>query len=275
VLLVDAKRRLKHVLGRLVYGAGLHRRLLSDRAVIALFHRVDDALAGNPITCTTSEFRSYCSFFQRYFTVVSLEDLLGRLRRRESVGGCLAITFDDGYVDNAETAAPELKRRGLPAAFFVATNFIESNHVPWWDADRSITSRWMTWDDVRAIRDRGFEVGSHTMNHVDLGRVDGAEADAEIAQSRARLEAELGAPVLLFSYPYGRPENFTEANRERVRRAGYGCCLSAHGGTVRIDSSPFDLHREPVSPWHLSPYHFGFELLFHGSAYRPTSPSVA
>ncbi|MFN2565211.1 MAG: polysaccharide deacetylase family protein [Gemmatimonadaceae bacterium] len=265
------KRQLKRVLGALIYRTGMHRRLLRDRAVIALFHRVDDRLRGNPITCTTGEFRAFCAFFSRYFTVVSLGQLLDKLDRGEHVGGHLVITFDDGYKDNTRAAA-ELERWALPACFFVATNFIESNHVPWWDAERSIASEWMSWDDVRRLLDNGFEIGSHTMNHVDLGKVDGDEAKREIVQSAERLRAELGTDVPFFSYPYGRPWNVTAANRERVRRAGYRCCLSAHGGTVRPPVNMFELKREPVSAWHISPYQFGFEVLLR--EFRPTYPSA-
>src|SRR3712207_3224970 len=109
------KRRLKQLLGAVTYGLGVHRQVLGERAVIALFHRVDDRLGGNPITCTTDEFRAYCDFFARHFRVISLRELLAKLARRESVGGHLVITFDDGYKDNAVAAATELERRGLPA----------------------------------------------------------------------------------------------------------------------------------------------------------------
>ena len=266
------KRRLKSLLGRVVYGAGTYRRILADRAVIALFHRVDDRLRGNPITCTTGEFRAYCDFFARYFTVVSLGELVAKLGRGDPVGGHVVITFDDGYKDNAGPAAAELERRGLPACFFVATGFIGSNRVPWWDAERSITSEWMTWDDVRGLRDRGFELGAHTVNHVDLGVVRGEEAEREILDSRRRLAEELGTDVRFFSFPYGRRANVTEANRELVRRAGFACCLSAYGGTVGPRADLFDLRREPLSPWHRTAYQFGFELLLQGSPFRPTSP---
>jgi peptidoglycan/xylan/chitin deacetylase (PgdA/CDA1 family) len=256
------KRYIKRLLGTLIYYFGVHRRILGDRALIAVFHRVDDRLAGDPITCTTGEFRQYCAFFSRHFTVVSLSELLSKVARGDHVGGHLAITFDDGYKDNAGPAAAELKRRGLPACFFIATNFIESNHVPWWDAQRSITPEWMTWDDVRSLRDRGFEIGSHTVNHVDLGQVSGEQAEAEIVLSAERLRQELGTDVPLFSYPYGQPHHITEANRELVRRAGYRCCLSAHGGSVSPRTDPFTIRREPISVWYTSAYQFGFEVLF-------------
>lgn len=254
------KRRLKALLGFLCYRTGLYRLFLRNKAVVALFHRVDDRLAGNPISCTTTEFRGFCDFFGRYFRVVSLETLLTKLRRGEDVSGHLVITFDDGYRDNLEIAAAELERRRLPACFFIATEFIGSTRVPFWDAELGIQSRWMSWDDVRSLNARGFEIGAHTMNHVDLGVIQGDEAAREIVGSRVRLERELGEPTSLFSYPFGRADQITPANRDAVRDAGFTCCLSAYGGTVNPPGDPFDLKRIPVSPWFLSPYQFGFEL---------------
>ncbi len=43
------------------------------------------------------------------------------------------VTFDDGYRDNFEIAAPILRDRGVPATFFLPTAFLESPRLPWWD----------------------------------------------------------------------------------------------------------------------------------------------
>ncbi len=256
-----ARSRLKSVVGFVLYRTGVYRRLFRGRAMIFLFHRVDDTLAGNPLTCTRAEFAAYCDFFRRYFEVISLEELLARLAVGADVSSCAAITFDDGYLDNSRVAAVELARRQLPACFFVATNFIGSEVVPWWDAEESITPAWMSWKDVRALASQGFEVGAHTMDHVDLGEVLGDRAREQIVGSRARITAELGAEPALFSYPYGRAHQMTDENREAVRAAGFACCLSAYGGSVSVADDPFKLERFPVSPLLDSVYHLGFEAL--------------
>jgi peptidoglycan/xylan/chitin deacetylase (PgdA/CDA1 family) len=46
--------------------------------------------------------------------------------------GGLAITFDDGYLNNSEVAAPILKRVGVTATFFVTAGFVEGRVRPWW-----------------------------------------------------------------------------------------------------------------------------------------------
>jgi peptidoglycan/xylan/chitin deacetylase (PgdA/CDA1 family) len=255
------KRRFKSALGRVIFGTGLHRRLLKDRAIIVCFHRIDDRLDGNPISITSQAFRRFCEFFARYFDVVPVSELVDRLKSGGDLSGLLAITFDDGYQDNFLTAAPELKRHKLPACFFVTTNYIESHAVPWWDAEEGITPEWMTWDEVRLMHRQGFEFGPHTQNHVDLGRVVGDEARREIAGAKARLDDELGIDATLFSYPYGRADQMCETNRDIVRDAGLGCCMSACRGIVTPETDPFDIPRMPISDWYLSPYQFGVAAL--------------
>jgi peptidoglycan/xylan/chitin deacetylase (PgdA/CDA1 family) len=254
------KRRLKTWLGTLLYASGVYRPLFRGRAVVVAFHRVRDDLPGNPVTCTTREFREYCVFFRKYFRVVSLAELFRRLDAGEDVSRCLAITFDDGYTDNLEVVAPELQRLGLPACFFVATDYIGTARVPWWDEEYGVKTRWLTWEQVRALHSAGFEVGGHTCNHVDLGLVSGQEARAEIEGSRQRLQQELGTPVRFFSYPYGRRHQMLPENVAHVRAAGFDACFSAYGGSIRPGDDRFALLRTPVTPWHRSPGQLGYEL---------------
>jgi len=258
----DFRRRAKHALGWMIFRLGLHRFLLRNRATIVVFHRIDDNLRHDPISCGAREFDRYCGFFARFFEVIPLGELVRRLERGQPVGGTLCITFDDGYLDNRTLAAPILEKHGLPACFFVSSGLVGSTRVPFWDADMGIDSKWMSWSDVHALVEMGFEVGAHTVNHVDLGEVHGDKARQEIADSRTRMEAELGIPVPWFSFPYGGRDQVTAEKRAIVSELGFRASLSAYGGAVRRDSDPLDLPRLAVSPWYASTFHLGWEILF-------------
>jgi len=258
------KRKIKTLLGIFFYRTGLYRRFLRNKAVVVLFHRINDALKGNPISSSNAEFIVFCDFFQKYFSVISLGELLEKLERNKDLSGHLVITFDDGYKDNHDIAAVELKRRNLPACFFISTNFIESNYVPAWDKKLSIKSDWMNWDDVRSLNAQGFDIGAHTMTHVDLSKLKGEEAVREIVGSKERLTIELKAETRYFSYPFGDKNHLAEENRNKVRQAGFTCCISAYGGSINPDSNPFHMNRIPISSWYVSPYQFGFEAMFAG-----------
>lgn len=254
-----SKRIVAAALGASLFRSGLYRLAWRNRATIVVFHRVDDRYNGAPLTCSRALFGEYCDFFARYFEVVPLNELLCLLRRGADVSRRLVITFDDGYRDNYQVAAAELQKRNLPACFFVTTGFVGSDHVAWWDAKQSIRSEWMSWDEVRALRAWGFELGAHTITHADCGRMTAAEAMQEIVGSKARLEAEVGSPIAHFAYPYGGRDQMTDENRSIVETAGFACCLAAHGGAVDASTSPFNLKRVPVSSWYRSPYEFGLD----------------
>lgn len=260
------KKRIKTLLGQSAFASGLHWRTLTGRATIVLFHRVDDQLAGDPISRTVAEFRSFCAFFKRHFDVVSLSELVDRRTQGRDISRTLVITFDDGYLDNFTNAAPILREMGLPASFFIATGFIGTDHVPFWDEKLRCRPQWMTWDHVRTLADMGFEIGAHTDTHVDLGKVDTATAKAEIECSKHKIESRLGRRIRHFAYPFGGREHITDSTRALVPAAGFACCLSGYGGSVGVGDDIYNLQRIPISPWYDTPEQFGLELLLQARA---------
>lgn len=253
--------RIKTLAGWMLFQTRLYRRLLRGRAVIVVFHRVNNAYPTNPITCSRTEFERFVAFFAKFFDVVPLTELLDRLAKKVELGSTLTITFDDGYLGNATIAAPILARHALRACFFVSTAFIDTSCVPWWDREQGITTQWMTWDQVRGLRDAGHEIGSHTATHVNLGEVVGDDARREIEEGKTRLECELSESSGLFAYPYGGRKHFAAANKDLPRELGLRCNVAAYGGTVSVGDDPFALKRTSITKWFSSPYQFGFELV--------------
>jgi len=257
-----AAGRIKAVAGWMIFRSGLYNRFRRDEAVIVLFHRVNDAYPTDILTVTLRKFDDFVRFFGRYFQVISLVELLRLLEQGEDLTRKLVITFDDGYRGNASWAAPILERYGQRACFFVTTHWIGTNHTAWWDAEKKIQTQWMNWDQVRALRAKGHEIGCHTETHVDLGKVSPEVARREIGGSSAQLDAELHEHSGLFAYPYGGRHHMSDANQQVVNELGLRCCLSAYGGAVRLGDDPLRLKRITVTTWFKSPYQFGFEYLF-------------
>jgi peptidoglycan/xylan/chitin deacetylase (PgdA/CDA1 family) len=251
----------KTLAGWMIFQSGLYRRLLRGRAVIVVFHRINNAYPNDPITCSRPEFERYCAFFATFFDVIPLTELLNRLASGVELGSTLTITFDDGYLGNATIAAPILALHGLRACFFVSTAFIGTSGIPWWDREHGITTQWMTWDQVRGLREAGHEIGSHTATHVNLGEVVGDEARREIAEGDRRLKEELGESAGLFAYPYGGRQHFARENKDLPKELGLRCNVAAYGGTVSTGDDPFALKRTSITKWFTSPYQFGFELV--------------
>ena len=138
---------------------------------IVAFHRVNDRLAADGLTLGAARFEAFCDFFTHYFSVVPLSEQVEGCHRGRAMGGTLSITFDDGYLDNFEVAAPILRRRGMPASLLVSSGFIGTDYVAPWDRDLPDPPKWMTWEQLRELSRQGFEVGSHTHTHINLAAV--------------------------------------------------------------------------------------------------------
>src|SRR5207247_764800 len=69
-----------------------------------------------------------------HFEVIGLEDLLRMVAGGSALDRpCVLVTFDDGYRDSFDLGFPILQELGLPAVFFIATEFIQSSRLPWCD----------------------------------------------------------------------------------------------------------------------------------------------
>jgi peptidoglycan/xylan/chitin deacetylase (PgdA/CDA1 family) len=142
------------------------------------------------------------------YRVVSFEALVAALQGGASLPPrAVVITFDDGLRNQVDYAAPILREFG-----FVATFFVYSSPI-------SRIDRFMTWEQVRALRAAGHSIGSHTQTHPYLTRVaDSVTLRRELVASRERIVREVGVPVTLFAYPFGVE---SAAVRAAVRAAGY------------------------------------------------------
>jgi peptidoglycan/xylan/chitin deacetylase (PgdA/CDA1 family) len=208
---------------------------------VLLFHRVTDDIPEDGLTVGTRRFRSMCRMLRRSFHVVPLSEIFRILQARAPVPPrTVAITFDDCYRDNL-FAARVLASYGLPASFFVPTSFVGTDHVFDWDKDLPRMAN-LSWDDVREMNAMGFEIGSHTVTHPNLGTVTTERLRLELRESKATLEKQLGRPVRWFAYPYGGKSNFKLDHLPIVHEMGYEGCLSGHGRFVYPN-----LH-EPIMP---------------------------
>jgi peptidoglycan/xylan/chitin deacetylase (PgdA/CDA1 family) len=227
-------------------------------SVILLFHRVTDAIPEDGLTVGTARFRRICALLKRSFHVVPLADVFAAQRAgRPLPPRTVAVTFDDCYHDNV-VAAQVLREHGLPATFFVPTGYVGTNKVFPWDRRLPRLPN-LTWDDLRAMAEQGFEIGSHTVNHPDLGALSHDQARRELVESAAAIEDHVGRRARFLAYPFGGPDNFRPDLFPLVEEAGYQGCVSAYGGFVWPDADVRLLPREAV-PYFTSVLHLELHL---------------
>jgi peptidoglycan/xylan/chitin deacetylase (PgdA/CDA1 family) len=144
-------------------------------ALILLYHRIAEPATDPQLLSVARErFSQQMAHLARHYEVVSLQELVSRLRRNAAAGSRLAaVTFDDGYADNLSNAKPILESCKVPATVFVSTGFLENRSECWWDEledlllypsslpgclELEIEGRRFEWTlgDEAAYRDRDF-----------------------------------------------------------------------------------------------------------------------
>jgi peptidoglycan/xylan/chitin deacetylase (PgdA/CDA1 family) len=101
-----------------------------SRLSVVVFHRVlpvSDPLF--PDAVDAARFDAICGWLADWFHVLPLDLAVQRLKRGTLPARALSITFDDGYADNEEIAAPILRRHGLCATFFVASGHLDGGRM--------------------------------------------------------------------------------------------------------------------------------------------------
>lgn len=225
---------------------------------ILLFHRITDIIPEDSLTVSPRRFRQICQMLARSFHVVPLGEIFRILRAGERMPRrTVAITFDDSYLDNLD-ASRVLADCGLPATFFIPTDFIGSDLV--FDWDRNLPSMPnLSWDDVRTMARMGFEIGSHTVTHANLGAVSYEQARNEIFGSKTIIEEQLGQRVRWFAYPFGGLNHLRSEYAPLITEAGYDGGVSAYGGFIRPGIEDRVLPREAV-PYFRSTVHLELHL---------------
>jgi peptidoglycan/xylan/chitin deacetylase (PgdA/CDA1 family) len=141
------KRRLRGAADQAARLSGLLARRERARAAgltVLTYHRVLPAerCVESPfpsLAMPLDDFRQQVAWVASHGEVLPLAQALERARRRgwSAVPGqrpLYALTFDDGYRDAAEHAAPVLEQAGVRGTFFVTTGFVGSGAPLWFDA---------------------------------------------------------------------------------------------------------------------------------------------
>jgi peptidoglycan/xylan/chitin deacetylase (PgdA/CDA1 family) len=98
--------------------------------LVLIFHRVlaqpDALLSDEP---DARAFAEQMDVVKAFFNVIGLQEAVERLKSGSLPPRAVCITFDDGYANNVEVAAPILAARGLTATFFISTGFMDGSRM--------------------------------------------------------------------------------------------------------------------------------------------------
>lgn len=159
----------------------------------------------------------------------------------------VAVTFDDGFRSVVDNAVPELAKRGIPFTIFVPSgclgerpSWIGSPEHPSWN--ETVLSA----DELRALAGHPLAtVGSHSITHPNLARVDRERAGRELVESKHALQQSSGAAIDLFSFPHGA---HSLPLIEQARHAGYRRVFTVEPTLAEHDGAQFVVGRVAVDP---------------------------
>ena len=132
------------------------------------------------------------------YRFVTLSDSISATGQKNAV-----ITFDDGYVDNLTLALPLLKKHDVPATLFVVTSDIGKKNVVWPEAGEDLPADILSWESLAELKANGWEIGSHSHEHVHLARYEESQQAKLIELSINAIEENLGERPVSCAYPYG------------------------------------------------------------------------
>ena len=85
------------------------------------------------------DLRSHWLYLRRHYRIVPLEAALEELRApsqqrasEQDRRPLMAVTFDDGYLDNYEKAFPLARELQIPITIFLISGYIEKGNALWW-----------------------------------------------------------------------------------------------------------------------------------------------
>jgi peptidoglycan/xylan/chitin deacetylase (PgdA/CDA1 family) len=177
-------------------------------------------------------------YLVRNYRVVSLDEISDFLegKRRLPIKS-VAITFDDGYLDNYVNAYPYLKKYRLPATIFIATAYLQKKML----LDNMYLPM-LSWKEIDEMIQGNIDIGAHTASHPDLSRIGVHRAKREILESKIEIEKRIRRNVDYFAYPFGSYDNNVV---NLIRSLGFRCAFGGEG-VIQKDTDIFAIHRVEV-----------------------------
>lgn len=197
-----------------------------NRAVILCYHSIHPTRSFR--SATPEVFESHIQWLKEHCDIVPLKKLLRFIPCNTPQSRVkVAITFDDGYLDNYEYAFPLLMKHDVSATFFLTVGLLERDPeiVERFRSLRQIDKHEiepLRWDQVQEMSKAGMEVGSHTYSHRNLALLERAELEWELKNSKEIMEERLEQQVAGLAYPFGKPRrHFNERTVEMAQNAGF------------------------------------------------------
>lgn len=188
---------------------------------ILMYHYVnDEEPLKSKLGISPKTFERQMRFLREHkYNILSLDELADLIKNKKKMPPkTVAITFDDGYLDNYTNVFPVLKKYRIPATIFVVVDRLGRRYGNDYYVDAA---------QLKEMLDSGLiTIGSHSLSHPNLSEdLSEDELKKEIGQSKQTLEEMLAVPIKFFSYPFG---GVSRKARDLVREFGYKAAVGTN-----------------------------------------------
>jgi peptidoglycan/xylan/chitin deacetylase (PgdA/CDA1 family) len=181
------------------------------RAILT-YHSIDGS--GSPISIDSVTFDRHVSWLASgRVRVTTIEELM----KLPDGDDAVAMTFDDGFVNFRDEAAPRLLHHGFPVTLFVVAARVGGTNS--WDAaPRRISPALplLDWPALVRLQEQGVTLGGHSLTHRSLPDLSSDELETEVRGCADQIEAHTGRRPSIFAYPYGHRDDASARTVARV-----------------------------------------------------------
>jgi peptidoglycan/xylan/chitin deacetylase (PgdA/CDA1 family) len=238
-------------------------------------------------------FEKELDYFLNVFKPVDLEEIIKAPAKNK-----MHLSFDDGLKECHTTIAPILKRKGIPATFFVSPDFVGNNSLfhrfkrtiletkgisqpnskrfsileskqldtlaENHNIDFTAYKPYMDLEEIIDLYEQGFTIGGHSMNHPEMWLLSESEQAEQIINSMQWVNRHFTQKIRAFSFPF-TDDGIKNSLFSKVKQSGEVDVTFGTAG-LKFDTAPGHIQRIPIErskKWSAKKsIHFEF-LYFH------------
>ena len=204
--------------------------LKANYASVIMYHRFGDSRYPSTNIKKEQFLEHITELLKPKYNIISVEKALKAINNKSFVKDrSIVITIDDAYSSVFNYAWPIFKKYNIPFTLFVSTDVIDNN-----------TPGYMSWEEIRILRDYGVTIGSQTKSHPHMFRLNKQNIINELSISNKRFVDEIGSKPKIFAYPYGE---YNLEVLDQVKLHGFKAAFGQHSGIAHKSLGLYELPR--------------------------------
>ena len=199
-------------------------------ASVIMYHRFGDSRYPSTNIKKEQFLKHINELLKPEYNVISIQKALLAINDIELIKDkSVVITIDDAYSSVYNYAWPIFKKHNLPFTLFISTDVIDNK-----------TPGYMSWEEIRTLRDNGVTIGSQTKSHHHMFKLSKEKIIEELKISNKRFIDEIGSRPKIFAYPYGE---YNLEVLEQVKLHGFVAAFGQHSGVAHKSLGMYELPR--------------------------------